>query len=51
VAAEQARLRVVTREIADCAATQMKGTIEEAGVTIRQLLKDVPASLYISVAG
>jgi hypothetical protein len=50
-AAEQARLRGVTREIADFAATQMKGTIEEAGVTTRQLLKNVPASLYISVAG
>jgi hypothetical protein len=30
-AAEQARLRGTTREIADYAATQMKGTIEEAG--------------------
>jgi hypothetical protein len=36
-AAEQARLRGVTREIADFAATQMKGTIEEVGVTTRQL--------------
>jgi hypothetical protein len=51
VAAEQARLRVVTREIADCAVTQMKGTIEEAGVTIRQLLKDVQARLHNSIAG
>ena len=42
-AAEQARLRSVTREIADFAATQMKGTIEEAGVTTRQLLEDVHA--------
>ena len=40
-AAEQARLRGVTREIADYAATQIKGTIEEAGVTTRQLLEDV----------
>jgi hypothetical protein len=45
VAAEQARLRGVTREIADFAATQMKGTIEEAGVTTRQLLEDVQAIL------
>ena len=30
-AAEQAKLRGVTREIADFAAAQMKGTIEEAG--------------------
>jgi hypothetical protein len=50
-AAEQARLRVVTREIADYAATQMKGTIEEAGVTTRQLLEDVQASLHDSIAG
>jgi len=50
-AAEQARLRCVTREIADFAATQMKGTIEEAGVTTRQLLEDVQASLHDSIAG
>ena len=50
-AAEQARLRGVTREIADFAATQMKGTIEEAGVTTRQLLEDVQASLHDSIAG
>jgi hypothetical protein len=50
-AAEQARLRAVTREIADFAATQMKGTIEEAGVTTRQLLEDVQASLHDSIAG
>jgi hypothetical protein len=50
-AAEQARLRSVTREIADYAATQMKGTIEEAGVTTRQLLEDVQASLHDSIAG
>jgi hypothetical protein len=50
-AAEQARLRGVTREIADYAATQMKGTIEEAGVTTRQLLEDVQASLHDSIAG
>jgi hypothetical protein len=50
-AAEQARLRGVTREIADFAATQMKGTIEEAGLTTRQLLEDVQASLHDSIAG
>jgi citrate lyase gamma subunit len=50
-AAEQARLRGVTREIADYAATQMKGSIEEAGVATRQLLEDVQASLHDSIAG
>jgi hypothetical protein len=50
-AAEQARLRGVMREIADFAATQMKGTIEDAGVTTRQLLEDVQASLHDSIAG
>jgi hypothetical protein len=30
----------VTREIADYAATHIKGTIEEAGVATRQLLED-----------
>jgi hypothetical protein len=50
-AAEQARLRGVTREIADFTATQMKGTIEEAGLTARQLLEDVQASLHDSIAG
>jgi citrate lyase gamma subunit len=50
-AAEQFRLRGVTREIADYAATQMKGTIEEAGLTTRQLLEDVQASLHDSIAG
>ncbi len=50
-AAEQARLRGVTREIADFVATQMKGTIEDAGVTTRQLLEDVQASLHDSIAG
>jgi len=45
------RLRSVTREIADFAATQMKGSIEEAGATTRQLLEDVQASLHESIAG
>jgi len=50
-AAEQSKLRGATREIADYAATQMKGTIEEAGLTTRQLLEDVQASLHDSIAG
>jgi hypothetical protein len=50
-AAEQARLRGESREIADFAATRMKETIEEAGVTTRQLLEDVQASLHDSIAG
>jgi hypothetical protein len=50
-AAEQVRLRGVTREIADFAATQMKRAIEETGVTTRQLLEDVQASLHDSIAG
>ena len=50
-AAEQARLRGVTREIADFAAMQMRGTIEGATITARQLLEDVQASLHDSIAG
>jgi uncharacterized protein YbjQ (UPF0145 family) len=50
-ASEQARLRSVTREIADYAATQLKGTIEGASVATRQLLEDVQASLHESIAG
>jgi citrate lyase gamma subunit len=50
-ASEQARLRGVTREIADYAATQIKGTIEGASVATRQLLEDVQASLHDSIAG
>jgi hypothetical protein len=50
-AAEQARLRGVTSEIADFAAPRMKGTIEEAGLTTRQLLEDVQTSLHDSIAG
>lgn len=50
-ATEQTRLRSVTREIADYAATQMRGTIEETGVTTRQLLEDVQASLHDAIAG
>ncbi len=50
-AAEQARLRSVTREVADYVATQLKGTIEAASVATRQLLEDVQASLHDSIAG
>jgi hypothetical protein len=50
-AAELARLRSVTREIADFAAMRMRGTIEEATITARQLLEDVQASLHDSIAG
>jgi citrate lyase gamma subunit len=50
-AAEQARLRSVTREVANYAATQLKGTIEAASVATRQLLEDVQASLHDSIAG
>jgi len=50
-AAEQARLRGLTREIADFAATQMRGTIEGATITARELLEDVQASLHDSIAG
>ena len=38
-AAEQARLRGVTREIADFAVIQMRGIIEGATITVRQLAK------------
>ena len=50
-ATEQARLRGVTREIADFAATQMKGSIESAAQTTRQLLEDVQDSLHEAIAG
>jgi len=50
-ATEQARLRSVTREIADFAATQMKGSIDSAAQTTRQLLEDVQASLHEAIAG
>jgi hypothetical protein len=50
-AAEQARLRGLTREIADFAAMQMRGTIEGATITARELLEDVQASLHDSIAG
>jgi hypothetical protein len=50
-ATEQARLRSVTREIADFAATQMKESIDSAAQTTRQLLEDVQASLHDAIAG
>ncbi len=50
-ATEQARLRGVTREIADFAAAQMKGSIDSAAHTARQLLEDVQASLHEAIAG
>jgi hypothetical protein len=49
-AAEQARLRGATREIAYFAAAKMMGTIEVAGGTPRQLLEDVqPAYDYLRI--
>ncbi|MGA7829425.1 MAG: hypothetical protein WCA21_00510 [Terracidiphilus sp.] len=50
-ATEQARLRGVTREIADFAATQMKGSIDSAAQATRQLLEDVQVSLHEAIAG
>src|SRR5271163_144388 len=50
-ATEQARLRGVTREMADYASTQLKGTIEGASVATRQLLEDVQFSLHDAISG
>jgi hypothetical protein len=50
-ATEQARLRGVTREITDYAATQLKGTIDNAASNTRQLLEDVQLSLHDAVSG
>jgi hypothetical protein len=50
-AAEQARLRGVTREIAEYASSQLRGTIETAATNTRQLLEDVQLSLHDAVAG
>ncbi len=50
-AAEQARLRGVTREMADFASSQLRGTIEAAAANTRQLLEDVQLSLHDAVAG
>ena len=41
----------MTREVADYAASQIKGTIEAASVATRQLLEDVQASLHDAIAG
>lgn len=49
--AEQARLRGITREIADYASTQLRGTIENAAANARQLLEDVQLSLHDAVSG
>jgi len=48
-AAEQARLFSVTPEIADFAAAQMKGSIDSAALTTRQLLEEVQASLHEAI--
>lgn len=50
-ASEQVRLRGVTREISDYAATQLKSTIEHATANTRHLLEDVQLSLHDAVAG
>jgi len=51
VASEQARLRGVTREIADYASAQLKVAIENAASNMRQLLEDVQLSLHDAVSG
>jgi hypothetical protein len=50
-AAEQSRLRGVTREMADFASTQIRGTIESATSQTRQLLEDVQLSLHDAISG
>jgi hypothetical protein len=50
-ASEQARLRGVTREMADYASLQIRGTIEAAASQTRQLLEDVQLSLHDAVSG
>jgi hypothetical protein len=42
---------IVTREIADYSATQLKCTIENAASNTRQLLEDVQLSLHDAVSG
>lgn len=51
VASEQARLRGVTREIADYASAQLKVAIENAASNMRQLLEDLQLSLHDAVSG
>jgi hypothetical protein len=50
-ATEQAKLRGVTREIADFASTQIRGTIENAASQTRQMLEDVQLSLHDAISG
>jgi hypothetical protein len=50
-ASEQARLRGVTREMADYASLQIRGMIETAASQMRQLLEDVQLSLHDAVSG
>src|SRR5207253_1324843 len=50
-ATEQARLRGVTREMADFASSQIRGTIETAASQTRQLLEDVQLSLHDAISG
>jgi hypothetical protein len=50
-ASEQARLRGVTREMAEYASVQIRGTIETAASQTRQLLEDLQLSLHDAVSG
>ena len=50
-ATEQAKLRGITREMADFASTQIRGTIESAASQTRQLLEDVQLSLHDAISG
>jgi sensor c-di-GMP phosphodiesterase-like protein len=50
-AKEQAKLRGVTREMADFASTQIRGTIENAASQTRQMLEDVQLSLHDAISG
>jgi hypothetical protein len=50
-ASEQARLRGITREMADYASLQIRGTIETAASQTRQLLEDVQLSLHDAISG
>jgi hypothetical protein len=50
-ASEQARLRGVTREMADYASLQIRGIIETAASQTRQLLEDVQLSLHDAISG
>src|SRR5580693_8929840 len=50
-AKEQAKLRGVTREVADFASTQIRGAIENAASQTRQMLEDVQLSLHYAISG